>query len=87
MIIYKFICPIFRLDKTSLYQGLEKLSEKKINRYSISSNTNIKIKCDWWRNTIDEKLYKEVIIKICVNRLNFISSAHPIGFKCFAFRS
>ena len=20
-----------------------------------------------------------------VNRLNFISSAHPIGFKCFAF--
>ena len=25
---YKFICPIFRLDKTSLYQGLEKLSDK-----------------------------------------------------------
>ena len=26
--VYKFICPIFRLDKTSLYQGLEKFSEK-----------------------------------------------------------
>ena len=25
--IYKFICPIFRLDKTGLHQGLEKLSE------------------------------------------------------------
>ena len=25
---YKFICPIFRLDKTSLHQGLEKLSDK-----------------------------------------------------------
>ena len=26
--VYKFICPIFRLDKTSLYQALEKFSEK-----------------------------------------------------------
>ena len=26
--VYKFIFPIFRLDKTSLYQGLEKFSEK-----------------------------------------------------------
>ena len=26
--VYKFICPIFRLDKTSLYQGLEKFREK-----------------------------------------------------------
>ena len=26
--VYKFICPIFRLDKTSLHQGLEKFSEK-----------------------------------------------------------
>ena len=25
---YKFICPIFRLDKSSLHQGLEKLSDK-----------------------------------------------------------
>ena len=25
--VYKFICPIFRLDKTSLHQGLEKLSD------------------------------------------------------------
>ena len=28
---YKFIWQIFRLDKTSLHQGLEKLSENKIN--------------------------------------------------------
>ena len=27
-----------------------------------SSAINIKLKCDWWRNTIDENLYKEVII-------------------------
>ena len=33
--IYKFICPIFRLDKTSLHQGLEKLSENRIDGYSI----------------------------------------------------
>ena len=39
--------------------------------------------CDRWRNTIDDKLYKEVILNIYVNRLNFISSVHPIGFKCF----
>ena len=26
--VYKFICTIFRRDKTSLYQGLEKFSEK-----------------------------------------------------------
>ena len=32
---YKFICPIFRLNKTSLYQGLEKLSEDRKNGYSI----------------------------------------------------
>ena len=32
---YKLICPIFRLDKTSLHQGLEKLSENRINGYSI----------------------------------------------------
>ena len=25
--VYKLICPIFRLDKTSLHQGLEKLSD------------------------------------------------------------
>ena len=25
---YKFICPIFRLDKTSLHHGLRKLSEQ-----------------------------------------------------------
>ena len=30
---------------------------------------------------------KEVIIKMYVNRLNFISSVHPTGFKCFAFRN
>ena len=33
---YKFICPIFRMDKTSLHQGLEKLSENRINGYSIA---------------------------------------------------
>ena len=33
--VYKFICPIFRLDKTSLHQELEKLSENRINGYSI----------------------------------------------------
>ena len=32
---YKFICPIFRLNKASLYQGLEKLSENRKNGYSI----------------------------------------------------
>ena len=32
---YKYICPIFRLDKTSLHQGLEKLSENRIHGYSI----------------------------------------------------
>ena len=26
--VYQFICPIFRLGKTSLHQGLEKFSEK-----------------------------------------------------------
>ena len=25
---YKFICPIFRLDENSLYQGLEKLPDE-----------------------------------------------------------
>ena len=40
---YKFICPVFWLDKTSLQQGLEKLSENRINGYSISNNTNIKV--------------------------------------------
>ena len=52
---YKFICPIFWLDKTNLHQGLEKLSENRINGYSIKNNTKIKIKWDWWRNTIDER--------------------------------
>ena len=33
--VYKFICPIFRLDKTDLHQGLEKLSEDRMNGYSI----------------------------------------------------
>ena len=33
--VYTFICPIFRLDKTSLHQGWEKLSENRINGYSI----------------------------------------------------
>ena len=33
--VYKFICPIVRLDKTSLHQVLEKLSENSINGYSI----------------------------------------------------
>ena len=33
--VYKFIYPISRLDKTSLHQGLGKLSENRINSYSI----------------------------------------------------
>ena len=33
--VYKYICPIFRPDKTSLHQWLEKLSENRINGYSI----------------------------------------------------
>ena len=45
------------------------------------------MKCDWWRSTVDENLYEEVVIKIYVNRLNFISSVHPIGFTCCAFRN
>ena len=32
---YKFICPKFRLGKTSLRQGQEKLVENRINGYSI----------------------------------------------------
>ena len=44
---YKFICPVFWLDKTSLQQGLEKLSENRINGYSIQNNTNIKVECDF----------------------------------------
>ena len=32
---YKFICPIFRLNRTSLHQGLEKLSENRINGYRL----------------------------------------------------
>ena len=31
--------------------------------------------------TIDENLYDEVIYKINVKRLNFISSVYPIGLK------
>ena len=31
--------------------------------------------------TIDENLYEEVIYKINVKRLNFISSVYPIGLK------
>ena len=30
------------------------------------------------------QLEKEVILKIYVNRLNFISSVYLIGFKCFS---
>ena len=33
--VFKFIYPISRLDKTSLHQGLGKLSENRINSYSI----------------------------------------------------
>ena len=44
---YKVICPIFRLVKTSLHQGLEKLSENRINGFSIKNKINIEIKCDW----------------------------------------
>ena len=33
--VYKFICAICRLDKTSVHQGLEKLSENRVNGYSI----------------------------------------------------
>ena len=33
--VYKFTCPLFRLDKTSLHQELEKLSENRINGYGI----------------------------------------------------
>ena len=32
---YEFICPIFRLDKTTLHQGLEKLTEDRVNGYKI----------------------------------------------------
>ena len=31
--VYKFICPIFRLDKTSLHQGIEKFSEKWMDKH------------------------------------------------------
>jgi len=44
---YKFICPIFRLAKTRLHQELEKLSENRLNSFSIKNKTNMKIKCDW----------------------------------------
>ena len=30
----------------------------------------------WLRNTTDENLYEEAVIKIYVNKLNFISSDH-----------
>ena len=40
----KFICPIIRPDKTSLDQGLEKLSENRINGCNIQNNTKIKNK-------------------------------------------
>ena len=40
----KFICPIIRPDKTSLDQGLEKLSENRINGCNIQNNTKIKKK-------------------------------------------
>ena len=42
--VYKFICPIIRLNNTSLDQGLEKLSENRINGYNIQNNTKIKNK-------------------------------------------
>ena len=32
---YKFICPIFRLNRTSPHQGVEKLSENRINGYRL----------------------------------------------------
>ena len=32
---YKFICPIFRLDKPRLHQGLEKLSENRITAVTV----------------------------------------------------
>ena len=58
--VYKFICPIIRLNKTSLDQGLEKLTENRINGYNIQNNTKIKkIKCDWWRKTIVKNLCTE----------------------------
>ena len=44
---YKRICPIFRLVKSSLHQGLEKLSENRLNGFSIKNKLNIEIKCDW----------------------------------------
>ena len=40
--VYKFICPIIRLNKTSLDQELEKLTENRINGYNIQNNTKIK---------------------------------------------
>ena len=40
---YKFICPIFSTrQNVSLHQGLEKLSENRINGYSILNKTKIK---------------------------------------------
>ena len=36
----------------------------------------------WWRNTTDENLYEEAVIKMYVNRLNFISSVHHTGTLC-----
>ena len=44
---YKLICPIFRLVKTSLHQGLEKLSENRLNGFSIKNEINMKKKYDW----------------------------------------
>ena len=46
---HKRICPIFRLVKTSLHQGLEKLSENRLNSFSIKNKTNMKIKCYWYK--------------------------------------
>ena len=44
---YTLICAIFRLVKTSLHQVLEKLSENRLNGFSIKNKINMKIKCDW----------------------------------------
>ena len=44
---YKRICPRFRLVKTRLHQGLEKLSENRLNGFSIKNEINLKIKYDW----------------------------------------
>ena len=51
-----------------------------ISRFLYSGSWQV----GWWRNTTDENLYEEAVIKIYVNTLNFISSAglsrlNPMG--------